>query len=207
VIEIALKDLIKTMKQDTVILGSMDRYLMTRPRKSNTYDEEETDGYSSAFHPSMLSKNDCIRAIVYSLLHSPKTNLQRSPKGERIFDNGHSWGHQIQGYLYDMGLLLGTWECVYCGNIWTDMDNPSPKNCPCCEHGFVGYVAGEGRWHDLIYREVAITGVSPSGDRKILGHADGLFMINNLKHFLEIKPIKARDRATKRPAVTLEPLT
>lgn len=178
----ALAEILKTFKTVSKrgILSDVDRYLIKRkgPDIGRPYETRA----KGVHHPSSVSAEDCLRCLVYGWLNTQKSNPSKDPKGQRIFDTGHDFGYRMQGYFWDMGLLLGEWHCVRCGHTWVDMENPSPRDCPNCEAEFE-------IWYDLHYLEV------PLWDEKynIAGRSDGCLMRPWGRQLIELKTIKNRD--------------
>lgn len=183
----SIDKLLKTFKSPPNkegILDELDRYLITYNKPNDLrcpYDERDADVH----HPSELSAVDCIRRIVYGWLKVEKTDNQNDPKGRRIFDTGHDFGYRMQGYFWDMGILLGKWHCVVCGHTWVDMENPSPRKCPSCQKDLI-------LWYNLHYLEVPIF----YKEKAIGGKSDALLLRPWGRQLVELKTIKNRDVAT-----------
>lgn len=186
----ALKNLLNTMKAETVLVGEIDRYLM-KPSAGSGYVKDERE--TGVWHPSQLY--GCERALIFGKLGYPSPQ-RVSALGQRIFDTGHHFGYMIQGYLYEMGILYGEWKCRGCGHRWIDMfENPSPKVCPSCKEKL--YL-----WYNLDYLEVPVA----NEDRSIVGHSDGIVKTLGKFRVLEIKTIKNRTKATHPSSVTYDDL-
>jgi len=197
----ALADLLKTFKKDENednIIQEMERYLIKRrgPGIGRPYEERMV----GVHHPSVLSSVECMRRYVYSWLDTKRSNPQDDPKGKRIFHTGDDYGCRLQGYFYEMGILLGEWLCIKCEHRWVDMENPSPKVCPNCGAEFK-------IWYNLHYLEVPF--VYPNwGKYGIAGKADGALKRPRFskRQLVEIKTIKNRDSRTGPYAVCFEDL-
>jgi len=187
----SLKDVLKTMKADTVLIGELDRYLL-KPSKGSGYVKDDRE--QGCWHPSSLS--GCIRSLFLQRVGVPSKD-KPSSQGKRIFDVGHHFGYILQEYLYDMGILYGEWRCKECGERWTDLfENPSPRVCPHC--GKKLYI-----WSNLDYLEVPIE----DDENNVKGHADALIKTLGVYRVAEFKSIKNRDAKTSPRAVTYDDLT
>lgn len=184
----ALGDLIKTMKKPHSIMGDLDRYLLKLQGREYLSDEDN-GREKGVWSPSEVSTVDCIRALTFKWLNTPKSEEQQiRPQIRRLFDVGHHFGYQMQGYFWDMGILLGKWKCTTCKHKWKDLDNPSPRKCPNCG-------VKSRLWYNLRYDEVDIR--IPRGDKPpVAGHADGLILdpkSDSGKRVLELKTIKSAE--------------
>lgn len=138
-----LKRYLDTKKKETVVLGSIDRMLLTRA--------PDTSRRTDVLHPSELSGDWCARASYHLLLGvTPKS----SPPGLRlqsIFDTGHAIHARWQQRIGELGVLYGMW-----------MD----------EEGLVGWGTGPGDYlevpldHDSMMIQGHADGwiLDPSGD-------------------------------------------
>ncbi len=184
----ALGDLLKTLKSPNQTLGNeMDRYLLKL--QGRPFLDQENDREKNVWHPSEISTTDCLRRLAFSHVKTPKSNDEKiRAQLRRLFDVGHHFGYQIQGYYWDMGKLLGKWKCQRCEHKWFDMVNASPRRCPNCDVKL--YI-----WENLKYEEVPVRILR--GDRKpIAGHADGVVVDNSTPsgmRVIEIKTIKAAE--------------
>jgi len=147
-----LKSLRSTFKSNSVLLGSVERHVVTKHL-------EETTRNPHVIHPSEICKTDtCRRAIYYRLsdapaeLDAPNVSFHL----QRVFDEGHDIHDKWQGWLWDMGVLYGYWECLICDEYWYAR---SPAVCAKC---------GAPR-RKLRYREVPVR----SDEHMLAGHADG----------------------------------
>ena len=187
----ALGDLFKTMKKPHSVLGELDRYLLkVQGEEFLTNPEDHVPREAGVWHPSEISTTECIRALVYRWLKTPKSDDRGiRPQIKRLFDVGHSFGDQIQRYFWDMGILLGKWKCIECTHKWLDIDNPSPRKCPNC---------GTRLWfgHNLKYLETPIR-IDRGNKPPVAGHADLFFLdskSDSKKRVGEIKTIKSAER-------------
>lgn len=186
--DMALGDLLKTMKKEHSILGELDRYLMRL--QGNDFLDSEHKREKGVWHPSELSTVECIRALVYKWLETPKSDQQKiTPQIRRLFDVGHAFGRQMVQYFWDMGILLGRWHCVECKHTWLDLDNPSPRKCPNCGTKFT-------IWYNLWYYETPVR-IDRGNKPAIAGHCD--LYLEDMKSFSkrrigEVKTIKTAER-------------
>jgi len=188
---VALKNLLNTMKAETVLVGEIDRYLM-KPSAGSGYVKDERE--TGVWHPSSLA--GCERSLIFSKVGIPATSQPISALAQRIFDTGHHFGYMIQGYLYEMGILYGEWKCRACGHRWTDLfTNPSPRVCPSCKEDL--YI-----WYNLDYLEVPVRNEKYG----IVGHSDGIVKTLGKFRVLELKTIKNRTKATHPSSITYDDL-
>lgn len=187
----ALKDIFKTMKAETVLVGELDRHLM-KPSKGSGYVKDDRE--VECWHISNLS--GCVRSLMLQRLGVPSED-KVSSKMTRIFDVGHHFGYILQEYLYDMGILYGEWRCKHCRERWIDLfRNPSPKICPHC--GKPIHI-----WDSVDYLEVPVE----DKENNVMGHADALIKTQGVFRVVEFKSIKNRDIKTSQSAVTFDDLT
>lgn len=187
----ALKNLLQTMKTETVLAGEIDRHLMNPKRKTGFNEDARERG---VWHPSSLA--GCERALVFGMKgFKPRANAVSS-LGQRIFDTGHHFGYMIQEYLYEMGVLYGNWRCRECKHRWADwFENPSPRKCPSC--GTETYI-----WYNMDYMEVPVR----DEENNIAGHSDGIIKTQGKFRVLELKTIKNRTAGTPPTSVTYDDL-
>lgn len=151
-----LKRLLATKKLDTRLVGPIERYLMTKG--------PDEDRPTDVLHPSALCKNDkCPLADYYALKGMKPKHVAHSFRLETIFSEGHEYHRKWQGWLTELGLLEGMWQCPSCGHKWWDT---SPVHCARCNH--VGQKV-PGRYTNMVYREVPLK----SEQHRIAGHSDG----------------------------------
>lgn len=187
----ALKDVFKTMKADTVLIGELDRHLL-KPSKGSGYVKDDRE--TGCWHVSSLA--GCIRSLMLSRLGVRGAD-KISAQSTRIFDVGHHFGYILQEYLYDMGILYGEWKCKHCGERWTDLfENPSPSVCPHCGKPI-------RIWESVDYLEVPVV----DEEHNVMGHADGLIKTQGCYRIVEFKSIKNRDAKTSPQAVTFNDLS
>ena len=187
----ALKDVFKTMKADTVLVGELDRHLLKPSRGSGYVKDEREQG---CWHVSSLA--GCVRSLMLQRMGIPCAD-KPSAVATRIFDVGHHFGYILQEYLYDMGILYGEWQCKECGHRWTDLfENPSPSECPHCGKKL-------RIWDNLNYLEVPVS----DEENNVLGHADGLIKTQGAYRIVEFKSIKNRDVKTSPSSVTFNDLS
>lgn len=176
----ALKNLLNTMKTNSVLIGELDRFLMSSKSQGSGFVKDERE--RGVWHPSSLG--GCPRALQFGKVGIiAKSTI--SAQGQRIFDVGHHFGYMVQGYFYDMGILYGEWRCRECGHRWTDLENPSPKTCPSCEKEL--YI-----WYNLDYLEIRVR----DEEYNITGHADALIKTLGKYRVVELKTIKNRTQGT-----------
>lgn len=189
----AFADILKTFKKPVDnggVLAKVDRYLLSLDGKLLL--EKDDERAKDCFHPSELSTNNCIRSMVYKWLKVQVENKAIQPRVKRIFDVGHHKGFIIQQYFWDMGILEGKYECVKCDHVWWDL---SPKTCPNCSTKlFI--------WDNLNYLEVPIR----NKKWNIIGHSDGIIILEGKRVLIELKSIKNRDSKTPEGSVTFEDL-
>lgn len=155
----ALKKFIDVAKKDTRVLGSIERYLISRPKDKS----RRTD----MLHPSdMVGKDWCHRASYFHLLgRTPSDTRTSSLRLETVFQEGHDIHNKWQGWLKGMGVLKGQWWCEECGELFFGM--------PDCHDG------------PLHYREVPFL----NEEYRITGKADGWLVGLGDPLFLEIKSV------------------
>jgi hypothetical protein len=154
-----LKRFIEVGKKDTRVLGSVERFLLSKPRDES----RRTD----VLHPSeMASGNWCYRASYFQLLgQAPQANRKMSMRLLSVFEEGHAIHAKWQRWFQQMNVLYGKWYCIE------------------CEEMFWG---GSDR-HDgpLEYREVPLF-YEPL---RISGHSDGWLVGLGDPLMLEIKSV------------------
>lgn len=148
-----LKNLKSTYRSNKVLLGDIERHVVTNHLADLTRNPH-------VIHPSEICKSDtCRRAIYYRLIDEPAdlTNPDIGFHLQRVFDEGHDIHNKYQGWLWDMGVLYGVWECVVCDRVWFAR---SPVECISC---------GAPKYK-LRYKEVPVE----SKEHMLAGKADGL---------------------------------
>ena len=155
----AFKKFLDVAKKETRVLGSVERYLLTRPKDKT----RRTD----MLHPSdMVGKDWCYRASYFHLTgHEPISTRTSSLRLEAVFQEGHDIHHKWQKWFKDMGVLQGKWYCDECGELFWGM--------PDCHDG------------PLKYREVPFL----NEEYRIIGHSDGWLVGLGDPLMLEIKSI------------------
>lgn len=154
-----LKKFVDVAKKDTRILGSLERYLMAKPKDKS----RRTD----VLHPSEMVDNDwCYRASYFQLQgKEPISTRVMTQRLASVFAEGHAIHAKWQSWLQDMGVLFGRWYCYECEEFfWGGAD---------CHEG------------PLFYREVPLF-YEPL---RMSGHADGWIVGLGDPMMLEIKSI------------------
>jgi hypothetical protein len=155
----SLKKFIDVAKKDTRVLGSVERYLISKPRDKS----RRTD----VLHPSEMVGNDwCHRASYFQLLgKEPISNRTMSLRLASVFEEGHTIHAKWQRWFQEMGTLYGKWYCSECEEMfWGGSD---------CHEG------------PLEYREVPLF-YEPL---RISGHSDGWLIGLGEPLMLEIKSL------------------
>lgn len=154
-----LKKFLDVGKKDTRVLGSVERYLMTRPKDKS----RRTD----MLHPSdMVGKDWCHRASYFHLTgKEPVSNRTASLRLESVFQEGHDIHAKWQRWFQNMGVLQGKWYCHECEEIFWGL--------PDCHDG------------PLSYREVPFL----NEEYRITGHSDGWLVGLGDPMMLEIKSV------------------
>lgn len=181
----ALADLLKTFKdkEEDKLINELDRYLMYRsgPDIGRPY-EYRIEGFH---HPSVLSSVQCDRRYIYSWIDAKRSNPSNNAKGQRIFNTGNDFGYRMQGYLYELGVLIGEWLCISCTFRWLDLEHPSPKCCPKCGTSLE-------IWYNLHYLEIPLI----DEETKMAGKADAGVIKGSKRTLWEFKTIKNKDAKT-----------
>lgn len=163
-----LRKLLDTNKIETRILGSIQRHLMCREPEERRQD---------VIHPSEMCKSDwCGRATFFRLADAPLEDNDPGPSFtlENVFAEGHEIHHKWQGWLWEMGILRGRFQCHACK---TNFAATAPKSCPLCK------AAREC----LTYAEVPLK----SEKYLIAGHADGDIADDPLEHLCPLLEVKS----------------
>ena len=160
----ALKQFIDVGKKDTRVVGSVERFLLSRPQK--------TDRRQDVLHPSEMVKNLwCHRTSYYKLQgYEPsnpasKSNMQR----ELVFEEGHRIHDKWQTWFKDMDKIIGSWFCKHCDKTFWGLHSQAKEQC-------VG---------PFTYKEVSLV-YEPL---KISGHSDGWLVGFGDPLLLEIKSL------------------
>jgi len=139
--------------------------------------EKEAPARSYGWHPSefvgMCARQNVLARLLGVMGKPFDTGLLK------IFDVGtalHAW-YQNQ-YFGEMGILWGKWQCLRCDTeLWGTM--PQGRDCAYCHKS--------ARW---VYQEVCVRAPLPGNfERGIVGHSDGLILLNGRWYLLEIKTI------------------
>jgi hypothetical protein len=149
-----LKRFIDVAKKDTRVLGSVERFLLSKPRDES----RRTD----VLHPSeMASGNWCYRASYFQLLgQAPQANRKMSMRLLSVFEEGHAIHAKWQRWFQQMNVLYGKWYCTECEEMfWGGSD---------CHDGPLEY-----REVPLFYEPLRISGHS---DGWIVGLGDPLML-------------------------------
>jgi CRISPR/Cas system-associated exonuclease Cas4 (RecB family) len=177
-------ELLKTFKGDSSskgVIRDLDRYLIGKRRRISDLGRPYEGRAPKYHHPSQLSSVDCIRRLTYDWLGVKASNDLVTAVSQRIFDTGHDFGYRMQGYFWDMGILLGGWLCLDCKHEWQDLDNPSPTVCPRCGTALE-------IWYNLHYLEVPIV----DNEHQVAGKCDGILKRKFGRQIVELKTIKSR---------------
>ena len=169
-----LKRFIEVGKKDTRVLGSVERFLLSKPRDGS----RRTD----VLHPSeMASGNWCYRASYFQLLgQTPQANRKMSMRLLSVFEEGHFIHAKWQRWFQQMNVLYGKWYCVECEEMfWGGSD---------CHDG------------PLEYREVPLF-YEPL---RISGHSDGWLVGLGDPLMLEIKSVGVGTLRWEAPELLIE---
>jgi CRISPR/Cas system-associated exonuclease Cas4 (RecB family) len=166
----ALQRLKDTFKDDGVVLPAMERHVM---RKLG--DPRPDDHSQNMMHPSDMCKPEwCGRHDYYRIVGTP---VEKEDMANPSFRMGNVWteGHKIhdkyQSWLWEMGVLYGTWECRECGHFYGAL---SPIECQFCKSP------------RLRYREVTLR----RNQMMVEGHADAaIHDLDDWSGLVEIKSI------------------
>ena len=144
---------------------------LLHPHLLEDYDYKNRLRDTEHFHPSDMCKRDwCVRQSIYRMLNYKETNPER-PKAFKtlnIFEEGHRIHRKWQGWLQEVGMLLGRWYCRECEHVWY-----GKSVCESCTSKQTDY-------HEVpIYDE----------EHHIMGHADGHVKLDNEDYLIEIKSV------------------
>ncbi|MDP9870423.1 hypothetical protein J2S55_009761 [Streptosporangium brasiliense] len=122
-----------------------------------------SDRRQDIIHPSEMAAHDwCPRATYYRIRDvrdgKPYAGEQFAVGTLSIFEEGHDIHRKWQGWLREMGVLEGRWDCLDCGRRGVDFGT-DPLSCTKCDS-----VTG------LTYGEVPL---DAEKELLICGHADG----------------------------------
>jgi hypothetical protein len=158
----SMKKFLAAKAKPTRLLGSLERHLMARPAE---------DRSTTVLHPSEIIKNDfCARSSFFLLKGVPSKAERPALKSQAIFDQGHATHDKWQNWLYEMGVLHGSYRCLACTKR---TEGTSPEKCEHC-----GSSA-------LKYAEVSLS--DPT--LRISGHTDGHVRGLGDDFLLEVKTI------------------
>jgi hypothetical protein len=169
-----LKQFIDVKKKDTRLIGSIERYLLSKPK--------DTSRRTDVLHPSEMCSSDWCHRASYFLLkgHSQSYERKTSFTLLSVFEEGHMIHAKWQRWIQEMGALYGKWYCHDCGEMfWGGSD---------CHEG------------PLEYKEVPLF-YEPL---RIFGHADGLIVNVGEPLLLEIKSIGEGTLRWEAPELLME---
>jgi len=155
----ALKKFVDVAKKETRVLGSVERYIISKPKDKS----RRTD----VLHPSEMVGNDwCHRASYFQLQgKEPISNRTMTLGLDNVFEEGHAIHAKWQKRFQNMNNLHGMWYCHECEEtFWGGTD---------CHDG------------PITYREVPLF-YEPL---RIAGHSDGWLKGFGEDLMLEIKSI------------------
>ena len=164
----------ETFKQDTRILGAMQRRMVQRNAERQAHRD------MAYLHGSEICKADwCPRASWYRITGVEPDSEEKllSWMTVNVYDEGNDIHERHQSTLWDIGVLEGVFRCLVCEYEWWDT---SPETCFAC--------AKAGRPHGrpfLVYLEVPIL----NDDLLFIGHGDGIIKDDKGRALLEIKSI------------------
>ena len=139
----ALRKYLDATKKETVLLGRIERHLLTLP--------PDTSRRQDVLHPSEVTRDDwCIRQSWFVVRGVRPTHSNPNLRLASIFSEGHAIHAKWQRWAAEIDVLIGVWSCPDHGNWW----GKRSENCVPCE---------------VVYREVPVH----QGDLDIAGHADG----------------------------------
>jgi hypothetical protein len=161
----ALKKLVDLGKVDTRVLGSVERFLLSKPA--------DTSRRTDVLHPSAMVKDDwCYRASYFELqgAEPAPSKYKTSLKQAMVFDEGHHIHHRWQTWFKEMGRLKGKYECLECGDVFFGLPNDHDPEAPASAYEYLEV--------PLYYEPLRIS-----------GHADGWLVDFNDPLLLEIKSV------------------
>lgn len=163
-VQASLKGFSDARKSSSLLLKRIQQHIVVQAQKNYNVGRE-----SNKIHVSELIKDDwCPRRGYYKLTGEPVTDTDNSinHRSETIFDTGHDAHRKWQKWIWNMGILWGSFECKKCRHKWTAI---SPTACPKCLSPFLRYAEVELEVDDLV------------------GHADGAVLED--KAIVEVKTI------------------
>lgn len=168
-----LKSFLKTDKTPTRVLGSVERFIISKPSNS--------DRPTNVMHPSAMAKDDwCYRATYFELLGNPPapSKYPLSLRMSNVFKNGHDVHDRWQSMFADMGVLYGVWQCKDCHS----------KNWALStSEGFESVCSDDCGYNGFTYKEVPLR----YDPLRISGHADGWLIGLGEPLLLEVKSMGA----------------
>ena len=156
---------LKQTLRSSALLADIERHVMRESMKS--------DRDMSYIHPSDMAKSDfCHRWAYYTVTGTEVSDTKANPSFQlqNIFAEGHYIHSKWQGWLQDMGVLWGKWQC------------------PGCDDEYFGFAGSGCAGCDMppVYREVPLR----SDEHMIRGHADGAVRCADGKmRLIEIKSV------------------
>jgi hypothetical protein len=169
-----LKRFIEVAKKETRVLGSVERFLLSKPRDES----RRTD----VLHPSEMASGEwCHRASYFQLLGAqPNETRKASFRLLSVFEEGHAIHAKWQKWFYQMGVMYGKWYCIECEEMfWGGSD---------CHDG------------PLEYREVPLF-YEPL---RMSGHSDGWLVGLGDPLMLEIKSVGVGTLRWEAPELLIE---
>lgn len=135
------------------------------------------------FRPSMITFGFCRRLKIGQLAGVVDIwDTPAKPRQQIIFDMGNAFHEIIQRYFWDIGILKGSYYCSRCDKTYDDL--MSPTECPSGKKNHTKRF--------LEYREVKLW----DEEHRISGRADGILMIEEKPHLMDIKSIANRCEKT-----------
>jgi hypothetical protein len=171
----ALKSFVNVGKKNTRVLGSVERFLLSKPRDMS----RRTD----VLHPSEMAGGEwCYRASYFQLQGTTPNPESRKNSliMQSVFEEGHMIHAKWQKWLQQMNVLYGKWYCIECEEVfWGGSD---------CHDG------------PLQYREVPLF-YEPL---RISGHSDGWLVGLGDPLMLEIKSVGMGTLRWEAPELLME---
>ncbi|MFD4858464.1 hypothetical protein [Streptomyces atratus] len=130
-----LKNIAAAQKfNESEILGPVQKHVIAKNNQDNSRRQD-------IIHPSEMSHGDwCPKATYLRIknLRAGGTYTKESFgfQSLNIFQHGHEVHHKWQTWLWEMGLIWGTWSCRSCGHTW---EATSPQACADCDSTNIGY--------------------------------------------------------------------
>ena len=136
--------------------------------------ERDSHRDTKHLHPSEMAKNEwCSRATWYKMHDTEKTNPDSLDlRRMNILAEGNNIHDKWQNWIWDTGMLFGTFGCKRCGGVWEDQAPDRHDEC------------GAPR-EELVYKEIPIKQESI----KMIGHADGGISDYEGEALIEIKSV------------------